>query len=86
MSGASAVRLIARVPSRAQAARGRRRASSHEPEQLAIAVLALSNGVAIEHLADPENVDPSLFGVILSLLLDGLLPASGSDGGSDPAG
>jgi AcrR family transcriptional regulator len=42
-------------------------------EQLAIAVLALSNGIAIEHLADPDTVDPAIFGVILGLLLDGLL-------------
>lgn len=42
-------------------------------EQLAVAVLALSNGIAIEHLADPETVDPSTFGVTLGLLLDGLL-------------
>lgn len=42
------------------------------PDQLAIAVLALSNGIAIEHLADPDTVDPSIFGVILGLLLDGL--------------
>jgi AcrR family transcriptional regulator len=42
-------------------------------DQLAVAVLALSNGIAIEHLADPDTVDPSTFGVVLSLLLDGLL-------------
>jgi AcrR family transcriptional regulator len=42
-------------------------------EQLAVAVLALSNGIAIEHLADPDTVDPSTFGVILGLLLDKLL-------------
>lgn len=42
-------------------------------EQLAVAVLALSNGVAIEHLADPDTVDPSIFGVILGLLIDSLL-------------
>ena len=41
-------------------------------EQLAIAVLALANGIAIEHLADPDTVDASTFGVILGLLLDGL--------------
>jgi AcrR family transcriptional regulator len=41
-------------------------------DQLAVAVLALSNGIAIEHLADPENIDPLIFGVILSLLLQGL--------------
>jgi AcrR family transcriptional regulator len=39
-------------------------------QQLAVAVLALSNGIAIEHLADPDTVDPSTFGVILRLLLD----------------
>jgi AcrR family transcriptional regulator len=38
-------------------------------EQLAVAVLALSNGIAIEQLADPKTVDPSTFGVILGLLL-----------------
>lgn len=38
-------------------------------EQLAVAVLALSNGIAIEQLADPETVDPATFGVILGLLL-----------------
>ncbi|MGA2010055.1 MAG: TetR family transcriptional regulator C-terminal domain-containing protein [Solirubrobacteraceae bacterium] len=40
--------------------------------QLAIAVLALSNGIAIEHLADPETVDRSVFGATLGLLLGGL--------------
>jgi AcrR family transcriptional regulator len=38
-------------------------------EQLAVGVLALANGIAIEHLADPETVDTSIFGVILGLLL-----------------
>jgi AcrR family transcriptional regulator len=42
-------------------------------EQIALAVLALSNGIAIEYLADPDTVDPSIFGVILGLLLNGLL-------------
>lgn len=41
-------------------------------DQLAVAVLALSNGIAIEQLADPDTVDPSLFGAILGLLLAGL--------------
>jgi AcrR family transcriptional regulator len=41
-------------------------------EQLAVAALALANGIAIEHLADPDTVDTSTFGVILGLLLDGL--------------
>jgi len=48
-------------------------------EQLAVGVLALSNGVAIEHLADPDAVDASIFGVILGLLLDGLLIPSAPD-------
>jgi AcrR family transcriptional regulator len=41
-------------------------------DQLAVAVLALSNGIAIEQLADPDTVDPSIFGTILGLLLNGL--------------
>ncbi|HSZ04911.1 MAG TPA: TetR/AcrR family transcriptional regulator [Solirubrobacteraceae bacterium] len=42
-------------------------------DQLAVVVLALSNGIAIEHIADPDTVDPSTFGVALALLLDRLL-------------
>ena len=38
-------------------------------DQLAIAVLALSNGIAIEQLADPDTIDPTTFGAILNLLL-----------------
>ena len=41
-------------------------------DHLAIAVLALSNGIAIESLADPESVPPELFGTMLNLLLGGL--------------
>ncbi len=48
-------------------------------EQLAVAVLALSNGIAIEHLADPDTVDASTFGVILGLLFDRLLLPSAPD-------
>jgi AcrR family transcriptional regulator len=40
-------------------------------DQLAVAVLALSNGIAIEHLADPDTVDLSSFATILGLLLNG---------------
>lgn len=47
-------------------------------DQLAVAVLALSNGIAIEHLADPDTVDPSIFGVALGLLLDSLLTSATS--------
>jgi AcrR family transcriptional regulator len=54
-------------------------------EQLAVVVLALSNGIAIEHLADPDTVDPSIFGVALNLLLDRLLvPTTGSAPSSQP--
>lgn len=38
-------------------------------DQLAIAVLALSNGIAIEQLADPDTIDPATLGAILSILL-----------------
>jgi hypothetical protein len=49
-------------------------------DQLAVAVLALSNGIAIEQLADPDTVDPSIFGVILGLLLNGLgIPTTSPD-------
>ena len=40
-----------------------------EAEQIAIAVNALTNGIALEHLADPEGVPIDLYGPLLSLLL-----------------
>lgn len=45
---------------------------------LASIVLALSNGLAIEHLIDPEAVDPSLFGLALELVFGGI--AAGEHG------
>ncbi len=49
-------------------------------DQLAVAVLALSNGIAIEWLADRDTVDPSVFGTTLGLLLNGLaMPAASHD-------
>jgi AcrR family transcriptional regulator len=39
-------------------------------DQLAVAVLALSNGLAIEQLADPDTADGSTFATILGLLLN----------------
>lgn len=45
-------------------------------EQLAVIVLALSNGLAIEQLADPDSVAPGIHATALSLLLGG---AVGSD-------
>ncbi len=38
-------------------------------DDLAVIILALSNGIAIEHLADPETVDPKLYATALNLLL-----------------
>ena len=38
-------------------------------DELAVIVLALSNGIAIEHLADPDTVRPDLFATALRLLL-----------------
>jgi AcrR family transcriptional regulator len=49
-------------------------------DQLAVAVLALSNGIAIEQLADPDTVDPSVFGTTLGLLLGRLgMPTPSGD-------
>jgi AcrR family transcriptional regulator len=36
---------------------------------LALAAMALSNGLAMEFIADPESVDPGLFGRVLGLLV-----------------
>jgi AcrR family transcriptional regulator len=38
-------------------------------DRIAIAVNALTNGIALEHLADPEAVPADLYGTLLSLLL-----------------
>jgi AcrR family transcriptional regulator len=54
-------------------------------EQLAIAVLALSNGLAIEALADPESVPPELFGTILNLMLGALAHTQPPDAKEQPA-
>jgi AcrR family transcriptional regulator len=43
-------------------------------DRLAVIVLALSNGIAIEHLADPDTVHPDLFTTALRLLLPGQRP------------
>lgn len=39
------------------------------PDRLAIAVLAMSNGLAVEHLVDPAAADTALLGDLLRLLL-----------------
>ncbi len=36
---------------------------------LALAAMALSNGLAMEYIADPDSVDPGLFGRVLGLLV-----------------
>jgi AcrR family transcriptional regulator len=41
-------------------------------EQLARAIFALSNGIALEKLGDPAGVSDELFGRILALLFEGL--------------
>jgi AcrR family transcriptional regulator len=48
------------------------------PQQLALAVAALGNGLAIEGLTDPDsNTDP-LYAAVLGLMLDGLMARSRS--------
>lgn len=51
-------------------------------EQLAVVVLALSNGLAIEQLADPTGVDPRIFERVMELIAIGL-QHSGSSARSD---
>lgn len=58
-----------------------RQAAAHEiplpasSEQLTVAILALSNGVSIERIADPETVDADALAISLRLLLgDGTTP------------
>ena len=52
-----------------QQAAGTGVALSATPDDLAVAVIALSNGIAMEHLADPGSADPALFAKALMLLL-----------------
>ena len=51
---------------------------AHDPTQLATAVLALANGLAMDRLIDPDSVPDSLFGEILQLIYDGLVLRSAS--------
>lgn len=50
------------------AARERGLSLAAPPEQLAVVILALSNGLAIEAQIDPEAVPPDLFGWVLGRL------------------
>jgi AcrR family transcriptional regulator len=40
------------------------------PDQLATVLIALTNGMAVEHLADPQGVPKDLYGHALDLLLE----------------
>jgi AcrR family transcriptional regulator len=48
------------------------------PEDLAVIVLGLANGVALEQIADPDTVDPDTVTQALHLLIRGLIASSGS--------
>jgi hypothetical protein len=39
------------------------------PDQLAMLLIALTNGMAVEHLADPGSVPPDLYGRALDILV-----------------
>jgi AcrR family transcriptional regulator len=54
------------------------------PEELAIVIKALANGIALEKKADPENVSDDLYGRFLVLLLQTLFIAAAPER-SDPA-
>ena len=47
-------------------------------EQLAVVLLALSNGLAVEQLADPTSIDPHLFERTMDLIAVGLQHSSSS--------
>jgi AcrR family transcriptional regulator len=49
-------------------------------QRLATAIVALANGLAIDHIADPNAVPEDLFGEMLSLIYDGLALRAGTAG------
>ena len=51
---------------------------THDPMELATAVLALANGLAMDRIIDPEAVPDTLLGDILQLIYDGLVLRSAS--------
>ncbi|HEX4806256.1 MAG TPA: TetR/AcrR family transcriptional regulator [Conexibacter sp.] len=53
-------------------------ALTHDPTELATAVLAFGNGLGMERIVDPDAVPDSLFGEILQLIYDGLILRSAS--------
>jgi len=53
-------------------------ALTHDPLELATAVLALANGLGMDRIIDPDAVPETLFGEILQLIYDGLVLRSAS--------
>ena len=53
-------------------------ALTHDPLELATAVLALANGLGMDRIIDPDAVPETLFGDILQLIYDGLVLRSAS--------
>ncbi len=53
-------------------------ALTHDPMELATAVLALANGLGMDRIIDPDAVPETLFGDILQLIYDGLVLRSAS--------
>jgi len=49
-----------------------------DPQELATAVIALANGLAMDRIVDPESVPDSLLGQMLELIYDGLVLRSAS--------
>ena len=49
-----------------------------DPEELATAVIALANGLAMDRIVDPDSVPDRLLGEILELIYDGLVLRSAS--------
>lgn len=52
---------------------------THDPLELATAVLALANGLGMDRIVDPDAVPETLFGDILQLIYDGLVLRSASE-------
>jgi AcrR family transcriptional regulator len=53
-------------------------ALTHDPMELATAVLALGTGLGMDRIIDPDAVPETLFGEILQLIYDGLVLRSAS--------
>lgn len=51
------------------------------PEEIATAVKALANGIALERIVDPDAISDELFGAVLTILLDGVRSDSATEGG-----